>query len=62
MFNYDSKEHVFSISFDSINLFAEAREAVDKVIENFFGEKAFYAMNNEDYIILYNSILDSIKR
>lgn len=62
MFNYDSKEHVFSISFDSENLSGEAMEAVDKVIENFFGEKAFYAMNNKDYITLYNSILDSIKR
>ena len=62
MYNYDPKEHVVSISFDSENLFAEAMEAIDKVLENFFGEKAFYAMNNEDYISLYNNILDSIKR
>ena len=62
MYNYNPKEHVFSISFDSENLFAEAMEAVEKVIENFFGEKAFYAMTNEDFNNLYNNILDSIKK
>lgn len=62
MYNYDPKEHVFSVSFDSENLFAEAGEAIDRVIENFFGEKAFYAMTNKDYNALYNNILDSIKR
>ena len=62
MYNYDPKEHVISISFDSENLFDEAREAVEEVIENFFGTKAFYAMNNEDYVSLYNNILDSIKK
>lgn len=62
MYNYDPKEHVFSVSFNSVNLFAEAREALDKVIEKFFGEKAFYDLDNDDYINLYNSILDSIKR
>jgi hypothetical protein len=61
MFNYDAEKKIFSISFDSENLCAEAIEAVNKVIENFFGEKAFYAMSNDDYTNLYNSILDSIK-
>ncbi len=62
MFNYDADKKIFSVSFDSENLFAEAREAVDKVIENFFGDKAFYAMDNKDFNELYNNILDSIRR
>lgn len=62
MYNYDPKEHVITIGFDSVDLFAEAREAVDKVIEKFFGKKAFEAMNCDDYLSLYNNILDSIKR
>ena len=62
MFNYDAEKNTFSISFDSENLFVEAMEAVEKVIENFFGEKAFYAMTNEDFKNLYNNILDSIKK
>ena len=61
MYSYDPKEHIISISFDSENLFDEAKEAIDKVIINFFGDKAFNAMNNKDYIDLFNSILDSIK-
>lgn len=62
MFNYDAEKNIFSVSFDSENLFVEAMEAVDKVIESFFGEKAFHDMTNEDYNNLYNTILDSIKR
>ena len=62
MFNYDADKKIFSVSFDSENLFAEAREAVDKVIENFFGDKAFYAMSDKDFNELYNNILDSIRR
>lgn len=61
MFNYDAEKKIFSISFDSKDLCTEAIEAVNKVIENFFGEKAFEAMSNDDYTNLYNSILDSIK-
>lgn len=62
MFNYDVEKNIFSISFDSGTLCVEVIEAVDKVIENFFGEKALLAMNNQDYIKLYNNILDSAKR
>lgn len=62
MYNYDAEKNIFSISFDSENLFVEAMEAVEKVIENFFGEKAFCAMTNEDFKNLYNNILDSIKK
>lgn len=61
MFNYDAEKRIFSVSFDSEGLRVEVIEAVNKVLENFFGEKAYEAMSNDDYIDLFNSILDSIK-
>lgn len=61
MYNYDSEKNIISIGFNPDNLFNDASDAIYCTIAKFFGEKALTVMDNNDYIRLYNHILDSIK-
>ena len=61
MFNYDAEKNIFSVGFNPDYLISEASDAIYCAMAKFFGEKALTAMDNNDYIHLYNYILDSLK-
>ena len=61
MFNYDAEKNIFSVGFNPDHLISEASDAIYCSMAKFFGEKALTTMDNNDYIHLYNYILDSIR-
>ncbi len=61
MFNYEAEKNIFSVGFNSNSLINEASDAIYCAMAKFFGEKALSVMDNNDYIHLYNYILDSLK-
>ena len=62
MFNYDAEKNTFSVDFDMDDLADEASNAIDEVIENFFGESAIRAMLSDDYDAMFNKLLDSVRK
>jgi len=62
MFNYDAEKNTFSIDFAMETLAEDVSDAIDETIEKFFGETLIRFVDNDDYIALFNQLLDMIKR
>jgi len=62
MFNYDAEKCTFSIDFNMETLAEDVSDAIDETIEKFFGETAIRFIDNDDYIALFNQLLNMIKR
>jgi len=62
MFNYDAEKNTFSIDFAMGTLAEDVSYAIDETIEKFFGETLIRFVNDDDYIALFNQLLDMVKR
>ena len=62
MFNYDAEKNTFSINFAMEALAEDVSDAIDNTIEKFFGETALRFIDDDDYIALFNQLLNMVKR
>lgn len=62
MFNYDAEKNTFSVNFAMEALAEDVSDAIDVTIEKFFGETALRFIDDDDYIALFNQLLNMVKR